>query len=429
MCSASETTMPDIQPFAALRYNPARVSLERVVVPPYDVIKEEQRRALAAEPFSGVRLTLANEQAGDTEGQNRYTRSRDLFGQWREDGTLIQDDAPALYVLAQEFQWHGRRFTRMHLVCACRLHPFEDRVILPHEQILQGPMDDRQRLIETTRANYEPLFGLTLGKAGPFRAALDAAATGAPLADVTLENGERNRVWRIADPAAIAHFQEMLAEQNVVIADGHHRYTASLGVRRAMNARHGAGPWDYAMMTLAAMDDPDLLVLPTHRIVSGIVPFHFEPLVDRLDAMFVIEEHDTLEDLLAGMDGAEGVAIGMASSEGLYMLTPWEPDQVADMIRDDHSDAWKRLDVSVLHGLIMDRLLGLGAGESPHIAYTRDAREAADAVGQGGAQLAFLLKHTPTEAVRAIALNGETMPQKSTYFYPKLVTGLLMRAW
>lgn len=422
--------MPEIQPFAALRYNPETVDLEKVVVPPYDVIKEADRQKMAEEPHSGVRLTLTTEEPGDTETSNKYTRSRDLFRAWQEDGALVKDEEPSLYVLAQDFTWDGRRHTRMHLVASVRLHEWAEGVILPHEKILQGPKDDRQRLIETTRANYEPVFGLTMGSGRAFRGLLEAHSQGDPLLSVTLPNGERNRVWRVSDPEAITEFQRVLADTQVVIADGHHRYTASLGVKRDMNAREGAGPWDYLMMTLAAMDDPDLLVLPTHRIVSGMEDFSFDLLVEKLDAAFVIEEQDSLENLLRAMDEKPGVAMGLlAWPDSAFLLTPWESDRVADLIPGEQSEAWKSLDVSVLHGLVMDRMLGLGAGESPRIRYTRDASEAHHAIESGEAQLAFLLKPTPPDAVRVIALNGETMPQKSTFFYPKLLTGLLMREW
>ncbi|HEY3414722.1 MAG TPA: DUF1015 domain-containing protein [Armatimonadota bacterium] len=420
--------MPDIQPFAAVRYNPDVVPLKSVVVPPYDVIKEAERARLAAEPFSGVQLTLAPSREGDTGADNRYTRARDRFEQWRREGVLIQDDRPCLYVLAQDFEWRGKAYRRSHLVCACRLHEWDEAVILPHEQILQGPKDDRQRLIETTRANFEPLFGLTLGNGETFRAALRENSQGEPIADVTLPTGERNRVWRIDHPAAIAAIQADLKERQVIIADGHHRYTASLGVKRDLNATAGPGPWDYAMMTLAAMDDPELLVLPTHRIVTGIST-EFDAVIESLDEFFAIETFDSPREVEEAMEASEGIAIGMlAAGQGNYLLTPWRPEEIGDRIEGKHSKAWRSLDVSILHGIVMARVLGLGSGESPHISYTRDPAEAIQSVANGAA-FAFLLKHTPTDAVRVIALGGETMPQKSTFFYPKLLTGLLMRVW
>lgn len=420
--------MPEIQPFAAVRYNPEKVDLAKVVVPPYDVIKEADRARLAAEPSSGVQLTLTPALESDTVEDNRYTRSRDKFEAWQRDGILVRDEEPSLYVLAQEFNWGGIAYRRMHLVCACRLHEWSESVILPHEKIMQGPKDDRQRLIEISRANYEPLFGLTLGNCESFRCTVNRHATGEPIADVTLSNGERNRVWRISDARGISTIQADLADRQVVIADGHHRYTASLGVKQQLNEAKGPGPWDYAMMTLAAMDDPELLVLPTHRMVSGAA-LDFDAVIDALDQYFAIEAFESPEDVMAAMEIAEGIAIGMlAQDQGAYLLTPWMPDEIGDQIAGKHSHEWKMLDVSVLHGIVMDKVLGLGSGDSPLITYTRDAKEAFQSV-KGGAAYAFLLKSTPTDAVRTIALGGETMPQKSTFFYPKLLTGLLIRAW
>jgi len=192
----SEKAMPEIQPFAALRYNPESVNLAEVVVPPYDVIKEAERRRLAEEPHSGVRLTLAPERPDDSEASNRYTRSRDLFRAWQTERVLVRDEAPSLYILSQQFAWEGRRYTRMHVVGAVRLHEWDEGVILPHEKIMQGPKDDRQHLIETTRANYEPVFGLAMDNGPALRALLDQHSQGEPLMDVTLPTGERNTVWR-----------------------------------------------------------------------------------------------------------------------------------------------------------------------------------------------------------------------------------------
>lgn len=422
--------MPDIQPFAALRYNPEVVGdLSRVIVPPYDVIKEEERQRLAAEPLSAVQLTLEPRRETDTPEDNSYTRSRDRFRSWQADGTLVRDARPALYVLQQDFEWDRKPYARRHLVAAVRLHEFDEKVILPHEQILKGPKDDRQRLIETSEANYEPIFVLAMGRSDRFRALLDGAVAVEPLLDVTMPSGERQRVWDVSAPETVAAFQAVLENVQMVIADGHHRYNASLEVKRRLNQARGAGPWDHAMMTIAAMDDPDLLVLPTHRLVHGIGPLSIAEMTDRLDQYFVVEELATPKAVQEAMAESDGPAIGLLMGHSAFLLTPWDLDDAAAAINTTRSDAWRKLDVSLLHGLVMDRVLGLGAGESPHITYTRYPDEAVKAVRDGSAQVAFLLRPTPTEAVRNIALLGETMPQKSTFFYPKLATGLLFRTW
>lgn len=422
--------MPEIQPFAAWRYNPDVVGdLARVIVPPYDVIKEEERQRLAAEPLSAVQLTLEPKREDDSPLDNAYTRSRDRFRAWQADGTLVRDPAPALYVLQQDFEWDRKPYARRHLVAAVRLHEFEEKVILPHEQILKGPKDDRQRLIETSEANYEPVFVLTMGRSDRFRALLDDASAAEPLLDVTMASGERQRVWPVAAPEKVAAFQSALKDAQMVIADGHHRYNASLGVKRRLDDERGPGPWDYAMLTIAAMDDPDLLVLPTHRLVTGIEPMSITEMTDRLDQYFVVEELATPKALQEAMAEADGPAIGLLMAHSAFLLTPWDLEDAAAAMNTTKSSAWRRLDVSLLHGLVMDRVLGLGAGESPSISYTRYAEEAVKAVRDGSARMAFLLRPTPTDAVREIALLGETMPQKSTFFYPKLATGLLFRSW
>ncbi len=421
--------MPEVLPFEGIRYSGDRIGdMTRVVVPPYDVISESERSRMAEEPYSPVRLTLDPSKPDDTDTDNRYTRSRDLFRSWMTDGILVRDKEPAYYVLSQEFEWHDKRFTRRCLVGACRLHEWSEGIILPHEQILEGPRADRQNLIETTSANYEPIFGLALGDDAAFANLLEQSCRTQPLIDARMPNGERHSIWRV-ETAENSEFRSLLTDTRIIIADGHHRYTASLAVRNRMNSRLGPGPWDYVMMAIAPMDDPGLLILPTHRIVDGLPALNVTELLRRLDDLFMCLPIENAGELEEALEKTEGPAFGMVTREGCHLLVPWNLDDCAAAVRLERSPLWKRLDVAVLHGLIFDRYLGIGAGESPFLRYTRDAAEAMRAVTENGASLAFLMKATPKESVRQIALGGETMPQKSTFFYPKLATGLVMRDW
>ena len=421
--------MPEVLPFEGIRYSADRIGdMTRVVVPPYDVISESERSRMAEEPYSPVRLTLDPSKPDDTDTDNRYTRSRDLFRDWISKGILIREKQPAYYVLSQEFEWRGESFMRRCLVGACRLHEWSDGIVLPHEQILEGPRADRQNLIETTEANYEPIFGLALGDDAAFASLLAQSCLADPLIDARMPNGERHSLWRL-DSANEGEIRSLMAGARIIIADGHHRYTASLAVRNRMNSRSGPGPWDYVMMAIAPMDDPGLLILPTHRIIDGLPALNVTELLRRLDDLFMslpVENAGELEDLL---EKTEGPAFGMVTGEGCYLLVPWNLDDCAAAVRLERSPLWKRLDVAILHGLILNRYIGIGAGESPFLRYTRDSGEALRAVTENGASLAFLMKATPKESVRQIALGGETMPQKSTFFYPKLATGLVMRGW
>lgn len=421
--------MPEVLPFEGIRYAADRIGdMTRVVVPPYDVISESERFRMAEEPYSPVRLTLDPAKPDDTDTDNRYTRSRDLFRKWISEGVLVRDQHPAYYVLSQEYEWHDKCFTRRCLVGACRLHEWSEGIILPHEQILEGPRADRQNLIETTEANYEPIFGLALGDDASFADLLAQTCLADPLIDARMPNGERHSLWRL-DSANNGAIRSLMVDTCIIIADGHHRYTASLAVRNRTNSRSGPGPWDYVMMAIAPMDDPGLLVLPTHRIVDGLPALNVTELLRRLGYLFMCLPLENAGELEEALEKTEGPAFGMVTREGCYLLVPWNLDACAAAVRLERSPLWKRLDVAVLHGLIFDRYLGICAGESPFLRYTRDAAEAMRAVTENGASLAFLMKATPKESVRQIALGGETMPQKSTFFYPKLATGLVIRGW
>jgi uncharacterized protein (DUF1015 family) len=416
--------MADVRPFRALRYNAAAVDPATAIAPPYDVISPAMQRELyQRSEHNIVRVEYGEQRTSDTPSDNRYTRARDAIAAWRNGGALTLDDAEALYAYEQTFTWEGGEKTRRALFCAVRIEPWDRGVVLPHEHTLSAPKADRLELLRHTRTQVSPVYGIVRGTL--------AESDGAPLYDYEAD-GQRHVVRRV-EAGAVEAVREALRGERVYIADGHHRYETALAYRDEARATArgwtGEEPENFVLMALTAAGDPGLLVLPTHRMVHVAPPADAR---ERLAERFTVEE-------IAG-DGAVGalearrqatafVAAGIAPRK--LLLLSAKPDGGIDgLMPDGQPDAWKRLDVNVLQYGILQDVFGiddeaLRAGGV--VTYTQDAREALAAVKGGSVQAAFLLNATPVEQVMAIADAGARMPQKSTYFYPKLPTGLLLR--
>jgi len=452
--------MAEIVPFRGIFYNTEKVKLEKVVAPPYDVIAPEEQEALyAASPYNCVRLILNRPEPGDDETNNPYTRAAGFLREWLASGVLREDDAPALYVYRQEFTnpADGARYARTGLFCALRLEPYEAGVVLPHEETRTGAKEDRLRLMRATRANPEPIFGLYEDPEGIVARALNPVLNpskesdsipSAPDLRVTVD-GDRHHVRRIDDPETQAAIQDFLRDRRVWIADGHHRYETALTYRNerrvAEYGGRGVGEWgserphspapllpyDYILIVLTAFEDPGVVVLPTHRLVKNISPGRQEQLLLQLERYFTIEMVP-LEDLPTRMiaNPAQGLhRFGMVGRVGAWVLT-LRDESVMDTAVEGPSVAWKRLDVSILQTLVLDRSLGIPTASlatTPDVGYTRDREEAVASVRSGDWQYAFLLNLPTADEVRQVAAAGDKMPPKSTYFYPKLWSGLIMR--
>jgi len=423
--------MADISPFAGLRYAPERVGdLATVLCPPYDVIGEEERRALEARhPDNVVRLELPRG-ADDA----RYTTAARLLGSWTAEGILRPDAREAFYLYEQQFSYGGQSYTRRGFFAAVRLEPFERRVVLPHEKTLSAPKEDRRRLLLATRTQISPVFGLYRDGAGAARAIIDEAAEAAPAVDAATADGVRHRLWPMTSTVALDGLRVLLADRQILIADGHHRYETMVGLApelRPLDIPAGSAASDYTMMFLARAEDPGLLVLPTHRMVSGLPDFSFDGLCAACAPAFDVSEGDettpaAIEARLV-RDGGKRVVFGVRAP-GRRSTTWLELKSIVDLSALG-PPALRTLDVTVLHGVILGPLLQIDAeamAKQSFLTYTHDTAEALGRVDRGEVQAAFFMNPTKVDQVLAACEAGFVLPQKSTYFLPKLATGLVM---
>ncbi|HXU02915.1 MAG TPA: DUF1015 domain-containing protein [Polyangia bacterium] len=427
--------MADITPFSGLRYATERVGdLASVLCPPYDVIGEEERRELEARhPENVVRLELPR---GMDDA--RYTTAARLLGSWTTEGILRADARPAFYLYEQQFGYGGQRYTRRGFFAAVRLEPFERRVVLPHEKTLSAPKEDRKKLLRATHTQISPVFGLFRDAGGAARAIIDEVAAGAPAVDATTTNdGVRHRVWVINGAPAVDGLRTLLADKQILIADGHHRYETMLGMApelRSIDVPAGAAASDFVMMFLARAEDPGLLVLPTHRLVKDLPDFSFDGLVAAAGAAFDIAQGD--ETTAAAIEARLTRQGENAEKKVVFAVrAPGRPSTVWMTLKPilDLSalgpPALRNLDVTVLHGVILGPLLAIDAealAKQSFLTYTHDTAEALARVERGDVQAAFFMNPTKVEQVLAACEAGFVLPQKSTYFLPKLATGLVM---
>ncbi len=434
--------MPDIRPFRALRYAPSAVGdLADVVAPPYDVIgPEEEARLLARHEDNVVRLDLPGTAQGD-EPDDRYRRAARTLAAWRSGGILHKDPHPSIYVYQQDYCVPGTTVERTQrgFFGRLRLETFAAGAgVLPHERTLSGPKEDRYKLLRATGVNTSPVVGLFDGGSGTADGLLAGWATGTPDADITDADGVRHRLWAVpadGDAAeAVAALTTAATAGPITIADGHHRYETALRYRdeRRMSRSCEEDPaFDYLLMLFLPAGPAPLTVLPTHRVVRGLDDA-VATLLDRADQFFDVER-DVTADQLRERFGAAGLAAGGAGRFGVWTRTggafltarraAFESFQPAG------GAALHALDV-VLLGIALERLLGIDpdAVAAGAVAYTKSAAEAIGRVDDGidGSTAAFLLEPTPVASIMAVAADGDVMPQKSTYFYPKALTGLVI---
>ena len=412
--------MAEVRPLSALHYNLGAVgSLDAVVAPPYDVIDAGMRRELLARsPFNVVEIDLPEAPGGD----DRYEHAAETLEAWTLEGVLAADREPAIWVLTQEYAApDGSTRTRHGLLARVRIEEYGPGRIRPHERTQPGPKEDRLRLTEATRHNLSPIFSLYPGDAWRH---VEPAVAGEPWSEATDADRTVNRVWRIADPEVHEAVAATLGGAELLIADGHHRYETA---RTYANAIGGEGPHRYTLMCLVSLEDPGLTVFPTHRLVTGLDAAKQEALAGGLRELFEID--DVAIDALDPA-GADGVGVfGYADSHFKrgYRLRLRDTRALDDALG-GRPESYRRLDAVILEALVLQRILGMTEGDiaaKRGIAYAKSAVEARSAVEAAEADCAFLLRPTPVEAVRDVAASGETMPPKSTYFFPKVPTGVV----
>ena len=425
--------MADIYPFRALRYDLQKVSPSQVLTQPYDKITPAmQDRYYAASPYNLVRIILGRREP-DSAADNVYTRAAAYANDWRARGILQQDSLPSIYSYSQSFTApSGASFERRGFIALGRVEDYSAKVVYRHEQTLSKPKADRLDLLRATRAHYEQLF-LLYEDSGQIDSLL--ATPQSPIIDVADEYGVAHRVWQISDPAVIAAVQDRMRDQRLVIADGHHRYETALAFRNESRTAAGAvpnsqAPYEFVMMTFVNMNDPGLLVLPTHRVVHSLQSFSEDAFQNSARTFFEVEEVDPAIEaarataLLADRGGA-GTALLAVTANRAFLLH--SPKPAGARFFAGLSDRQRSLDVVQLHKCLLEGVLQLSEESirnQQNLSYLREAAEALAQVRQGKANIAFLMNPCPVAQVRDVAFAGEVMPQKSTDFYPKLLSGL-----
>ncbi|MBI5502201.1 MAG: DUF1015 domain-containing protein [Deltaproteobacteria bacterium] len=448
--------MATISPFRGIRYDPARVGdLSRVVAPPYDVIPPElHRRLLERHPRNIVHIDFGPTRADDTPGRDRYSRAAAHLRAWQDEGTLVRDPRPALYLYEQEFSLDPpadpagprpptadpRRFpppiVRRGFLAALRLSPFGAGVVFPHERTLSAPKLDRLALLRATETDTSPVFALYSDPADTATTALRAAADRPPDMVATDDAGVVHRCWRIDDAGAVGAAVRDLDARRLFIADGHHRYETTLGWRDELRARTGGRPDaapEFILAFLCNMDAPGLVILPTHRGLHGVEGFTEAALLSRLRAVLPVATHPggplDAARAVAGAAGG-GKALAWTAGGGRYHVVEFPAVEAfgAEHLACDPPEL-RTLDVVLLHDYVFQELLGIAPEDvtrGRYVRYYKEAGRAAADLAAGELQAAFFLNPVGVEEFRRVSLSGHVLPQKTTFFHPKVFTGFVL---
>jgi uncharacterized protein (DUF1015 family) len=432
--------MADIRAFRAFRYDLGRVgALGDVIAPPYDVIDPALQQALYdRSPYNVIRLILNKEEPGDTETENRYSRAARFLRDWQRDDVLVQDSARGLYVYYQDFEVEGRRYTRRGFLARVRLEPFGAGRIYAHEETMPGPKADRLKLFHATGMNLSPVFGLYPDPGDEVMTQLDNLVRRSLPLQATDHLGVVSRLWPVTDQHVVSAVTGLLGPKPVFIADGHHRYETALRYREDRRAagevRDDEAPANFLLMMLVSMSDPGLAILPTHRLVSGLPDLTADRLASLLAPHFHVERigqgdkgaRDAWE--LIEADGSQDLLGFGTVADGIWQTARFRSPELMAERAASHSPAWRSLAVSILHVAVLDHLLPQATGGKPECKYVHQLREVTDAVAARQCQLAALVPPATMRHVEVIAGNLEKMPPKSTYFYPKLLSGLVFNS-
>lgn len=435
--------MAEIQPFRGIRYNSNKIKLEEVITEPYDRIPPPlQEEYYRRNPYNVVRIILGKDDDQEHPEKDRYKRAKIYLDQWQEKGILVREDKEALYIYEQEFEVLGEKKKRRGLISRVRLEEFSSKKVLPHERTFPKHKADRLNLLRATNTNTGQIFLLYKDDDRRVSQALEEALRSAELgADIQDEDSFRHRLWIIKDKKAIQNIQEAMADKILIIADGHHRYETSLNYLKEklvqLKEVKGNEPFHYIMMTLFRMDDPGLVILPTYRLVKGLDELSGESFKETFSPYFDIQEmsasdpleKDVLEDVLNQVNSElHTFAAYVAPLKKFFVLRLKSEDILDREINQDKSKQWKRLNVAILHSLIIDKLEPLSSSFSleENVSYIRNLKEGLGKVVNGEFQMIFLLRPSSLSQIREVVENGELMPHKSTDFFPKLKSGLVM---
>ncbi|MCD6468681.1 MAG: DUF1015 domain-containing protein [Thermoplasmata archaeon] len=422
-----------VAPFKGVVYNKEKIrDLDDVMSPPYDIISPVMQDELYKKSeYNVVRLILGKRSPEDDEKNNCYTRAKRFLDSWLEQGVLVENKTPAIYPYKVEYEADGKKKVMNGFFVLLKLD-HEYRMVKAHEKTLSKPKEDRLNLMRATKANLEPIELLYIDESDAIRKKVDAAL-GEPEIDVVGYDGFRHMLWKIEDQNLINEVQQMLREEVLFIADGHHRYQTAINYAREVGAKEN-DPENYIMVVLANMFDKGLSILPTHRLIKMDV--NLDELLENSKQYFEIEEVDLLKNLSEKEKAEKALDLIKTEKDHKFLLYDGDKgylftlkdEKVMDDVASDHSKTWRTLDVSILHRLLLEKVMGIDESNlEDHVKYTRDTVEAVRVVDEGGFDFSIIMNPTRIEELKAVADAGEHMPQKSTYFLPKLLSGLVMR--
>ena len=397
--------MAEIQPFRGIRYNREAVGdFARVIAPPYDVISPRQREELCAKsPFNAVRIELP-----EGEGKKRYENAKEIYSKWLRDGVLVRDGEPSIYPYYQSFEFEGRSYTRKGFIANLKVEDFDKRIVLPHEQTFAKHKEDRLALTIACDSNLSQIFCVYPDAAGEIEEDIDRNI-GEPIVDVSSEEGIRNTLWKISDPKIIQKAKDTLSHRSILIADGHHRYETSINFRNLRRKEQGETsqtmPWDYVMTYLSRGEGEGLVINPTHRLAKNIG----ENLIDRLRGDFEVRKIPPSDSLDLAPDQ---ICVVTGNPEWTFRLTP----------KMTHEKEYGNLAVIILHSHVFGKLIEEDRAE---VRYSKFSEEVFESVKNGEFEAGFLLPKLKSEDIFKVVLDGSKMPHKTTYFYPKILSGLV----
>ncbi len=421
--------MAEIKPFGALRFTENAGDISELCCPPYDIISEEQRLDyIAKNEHNIIRLELPR------EGENPYATAADVLKMWEEKGIIACDDKEGIYIYEESFSVEGVDYAFKGIICRVKIEEFSKGVVLPHEETLSKAKQDRFNLFDATMCNFSQIYSLYKDENGDTEALITSLSSDAPDQSFTDLDGVTHSLWAIYDEKDIAMFVSQFAPRKLYIADGHHRYETSLNFRNHLRETGRAtegDACDYVMMMLVDLDNEGLVVFPTHRIIRDLESFSADEIIEKCSDYFDIATLNSAYDIKFALDEkyADGKkSVVMYDGEKSTIMTLKSLKPLEDMYP-NASESLRGLDVTVLHSLILERVMGIdkeNMANQINLTYTRDQQEALDVVNSGKANCCFIMNPTRVSEISAVALAGEKMPQKSTYFYPKLITGLVM---
>ncbi len=437
--------MANVIPFKGILYNPDKTGdFRNVVAPPYDVISKEEQHNLHERHLKNViRLILGEKTKEDTADNNPHTRAADYFNNWLSEQTLVQDQTPAFYLTSVEFTLGEKRVTRFGLIALVGLEPFEKGIVLPHEKTFSKVKSERLELMKRAHANFSPIFSLYNDNENILNSLKNAVADKSPDMDIVDDRGERHKLWRITDKSVHDKVTGALGAKRIFIADGHHRYETALNYRKWISKNESdfddTHPANFIMMYLCSMDDPGLVILPAHRILNGVNKTRIDGFISEVGKYFDVDSipfdkgqtEKVLGELITTLkknDSKNIIGCYIKDGREFFTLT-LKPGASGEQFGEDLSDALRQLDVIVLTSLIFMDILGFDQGGLDNeklITYSSKENDAIESVVSGQSDIAFILNPTKIEQVKNIAEQGEIMPRKATYFYPKAITGQVL---